>query len=31
MPVLADTRVLPEALDALYHRLVATQATLAIQ
>ena len=29
MPVLADTRILPEALDALYQRLVAAQAALA--
>jgi hypothetical protein len=28
MPVLADTRVLPEALDALYRKLLATQADL---
>jgi ATP adenylyltransferase len=28
MPVLADTRVLPEALDSLYRRLLATQASL---
>jgi ATP adenylyltransferase len=29
MPVLADTRVLPEALDALYQKLLTAQATLA--
>ena len=29
MPVLADTRILPEALDALYQKLTATQAALA--
>jgi ATP adenylyltransferase len=29
MPVLADTRVLPEALDALYQKLIATQDALA--
>ena len=28
MPVLADTRVLPEALESLYHKLLATQANL---
>jgi len=28
MPVLADTRVLPEALESLYHKLLATQASL---
>ena len=28
MPVLAGTRVLPEALDSLYQKLLATQATL---
>jgi ATP adenylyltransferase len=29
MPVLADTRILPEALEALYQKLIAAQATLA--
>ena len=29
MPVLADTRVLPEALDTLYRKLIATRDTLA--
>ena len=29
MPVLADTRILPEALDSLYQKLIATQASLA--
>ncbi len=29
MPVLADTRILPEALDALYQKLIAAQSALA--
>ena len=30
MPVLADTRILPEALESLYQKLIATQASFAM-